>query len=146
MQIYLKSIKNEMKMSLKDKHLADGVSRFVITADTESLLAAPCNSANVMFFHSKLNLHNFTFYDLHSKKVMNYLWSEINGEIEASNFTGWYIDYITDLVESNPKVKVVNRCSVLSSALLSFAVTRQITIFQKFLEVVHTHMECDSVH
>ena len=109
-----------------------------------------------MFFHSKLNLHNFTFYDLQSKKVMNYLWSEINGEIEASNFASCYIDYLTYLVECNPNVKVVtswsdgcsyqNRCSVLSGALLSFAVAHQITIFHKYLEVGHTHMECDSVH
>ena len=63
---------NGFELKEKDKQLTDGVSRFVITADTESLLTAPCNSANVMFFHSKLNLHNFTFYDLQSKKVMNY--------------------------------------------------------------------------
>ena len=39
-----------------------------------------------------------------------------------------------------------NRCSVLSSALFSFAFIDQITIFHKYLEVGHTHMECDSVH
>ena len=35
----------------------------------------------------ELNLHNFTFYNLKNKDVMNYLWSEVNGDLEVSNFT-----------------------------------------------------------
>ena len=35
---------------------------------------------------------------------------------------------------------------MLSSALLTFAVQHQVMIFHKYLEVGHTHMECDSVH
>ena len=46
-----------------------------------------------MFFHSKLNVHNFTFYDLKTHQVMNYIWSEVNRELNASNFTSCYINY-----------------------------------------------------
>ena len=81
----------------KDKCSADSISKFVLTADTESLLQAPLNNSDIMFFRSKLNLHNFTFYDLKSRKVVNYLWSEVNGLIEAANFTSCYIDYMTVL-------------------------------------------------
>ena len=149
--------KNEgFALKEKDKASADNISKFVITSDTESLLLAPLNDADIMFFRTKLNLHNFTFYDLKTRKVMNYVWSEVNGEIEASNFTTCYIKYLTELKEKNPELNTVvfwtdgctyqNRCNILSSALLTFAVDHNITIYHKYLEVGHTHMECDSVH
>ena len=59
-----------------DKVNADGITTLVINADTEGLLQAPFNMANVMYFHSKLNVHNFTFHEFKSKQVMNYVWSE----------------------------------------------------------------------
>ena len=84
-----------------------------------------------MYFHTKLNLHNFTFYDLKSHEAVNYLWSEVNGETEANNFVSCYIKYLEELVEINPNVKNVilwsdgctsqNRCNILSSALANFA-------------------------
>ena len=86
------------------------------------------------------------------REVLNYVWSEVHGELEVSNFTTCYIDYLSKLVEQNPAVKNVilwsdgctyqNRCS----ALLNFAMQHSIQICHKYLEVGHTHMECDSVH
>ena len=135
----------------KDKCSADSISKFVLTADTESLLQAPLNNSDIMFFKSKLNLHN-----LKSRKVVNYLWSEVNGEIEPANFTSCYIDYMTALKEQNPMLNTIvvwtdgcnyqNHCNILASGLLTFAVEQNITIYHKYLEVGHTHMECDSVH
>ena len=63
-----------LELKERDKCSADNISNFVITADTEALLLAPLSDANVMFFHSKFNVHNFTFFDLKTKDVMNYLW------------------------------------------------------------------------
>ena len=82
-----------LNMKEEDKKWADNVSKFVITADTESLLIAPHNDSSMMFFHSKLNVHNFTFFDLKTRQVMNYVWLEVNGDLEASNFTSCYINY-----------------------------------------------------
>ena len=141
------------KLKENDKASADGTFTFVITADTESLLTAPHNDANIMFFHSKLNLHNFTFYDLESRDVLNFVWTEVNGELESSNFTSCYVDYFNSLLERHPDVRKIifwsdgctyqNRCCVLSSALLELAVNHNVEIF---LEIGHTHMECFSVH
>ena len=47
-----------------------------------------------MFFHSKLNVHHFNFYDLKTKDVMNYLWTEVNGLIESDNVRSCYMDYL----------------------------------------------------
>ena len=50
-------LKNEaLDLKEHDKVSADNITKFVITADTESLLTAPSNDAGIMFFHSKLNL------------------------------------------------------------------------------------------
>ena len=119
-------------------------------ADTEALLA-PLNDSGLMFFHSKLNLHNFKFYDL-TLDVLNYIWSENNGDIKSSSFVTCYVDFLTKSLEENPSLKEINlwsdgctyqnRCNILSSALLSLAVTHNATIYHKYLEVGHTHMEC----
>ena len=117
---------------------------------------APLNDANIMFFRTKLNLHNFTFYNLVTRDVINFVWSETNGDLKSSSFTTIYIEYLTQLFEKNPKISTIilwtdgctyqNRCHVLSSALVSFAVKNRVEIYHKYLEVGHTHMECDSVH
>ena len=149
--------KNEgFKLKDLDKAAADGRTTFVITADTVALLLAPYNRANVMFFHSKLNIHNFTFYDLKTKVVLNYVWPEVSGDVEAPNFTTCYNDYLTNVLENNPSCSQINiwsdgctyqnRCNILASAILTFAVENNVTIYHKYLEVGHTHMECDSIY
>ena len=80
----------------------------------------------------------------------------MNGDLEASNFTSCYINYMSELVERNPGVKTIiswsdgctyqNRCNILSSTLLNFSVQHEVQIFHKYFKVGHTHMECDSVH
>ena len=149
--------KNEaFALKEKDKLSADNRSTFVNTVDTEALLTAPRNNANIMFFHSRLNLHNFTFFDFKTGEVLNFLLSENNGDIESNCFTTCYIDYLTKLVVAHPELRKIvlwsdgctyqNRSNVLSSALLTFAVQHKVEVWHKYLEVGHTHMECDSVH
>ena len=149
--------KNEgFDLKEKDKKSANNKDTFVFTADTEALLIAPLNDANCMFFRTKLNLHNFTFFNLFDKDVMNYLWTEVNGDLEASTFTTCFISQLTDVIEKSPSVKIIilwtdgcvyqNRNNILASALANFAAKHKITVYQKYLEVGHTHMECDSVH
>ena len=38
------------------------------------------------FVSTKLNLHIFTFFNLHDKEVMIYLWTEANRDLEAPTF------------------------------------------------------------
>ena len=118
--------KDALALKDLDKIAADNVSKMAITADTEALLLAPLNEASIMFFHSKLNVHNFTFYDLLTKDVENYVWSENNGTIEASNFTTCYIDFLCKAIEQYPSLSEItlwsdgcgyqNKCNILFSA------------------------------
>ena len=46
----------------------------VCTEDTEGLLISPNNKSNAMFYQTKLNCHNLSYFNIKTKKVMNYLW------------------------------------------------------------------------
>ena len=94
-----------------------------------------------------------SFFD---KDVLNILWSEVNGDLEASFFTSCFVSYLELLMEKYPSATVIvfwtnscpyqNRNAKIASALANFSKSHKITIYQKYLEVVHTHMECDSVN
>ena len=60
-----------------------------------------------MSFHSKLNLNNFMFYDLVTKDVLNYVWSENNGDIKSSSFVTCYVDFLTKSLKENPSLKEI---------------------------------------
>ena len=101
-------LKNDaLELKEKDKSSADNHSTIVITADTESQLFAPFNDVNVMFFHSKLNVHNFTFYNICDREVLNYVWSEINGNLDASIFASCYVDYLLKIIEAHPEAMTI---------------------------------------
>ena len=44
----------------------------VFTADTVALLISPNNKSSAMFYHTKLNIHNLTYYNLKTKRAINY--------------------------------------------------------------------------
>ena len=62
-------LKNDgLELKENDKTTANNMTTFVITADTESLLTAPHNASKMIFFHTKLNVHNFACYDLKTRR------------------------------------------------------------------------------
>ena len=149
----------ELKCSALDQKECDkrdnDENTLMYCCDTEALLVSPRNNSNAMYYRTKLNIHNLTFYNLKTHNVLNYMWDEGNDQIECDNFISIHVDYITQLIENHPSVNVIiiwsdgcnyqNRCKELSSAILSLPIKHKITIFQKYLEVGHTHMESGSV-
>ena len=124
--------------------------------DTGALLISPRNKSNAMYYRTKLNIHNLMFYDQKTHEVLNYLWNEVDGQIECDNLISTHVDYFKNQIVSHSTINEViiwsdgcnyqNRCKELSNALLFLAVHFKVTILRKYLEVGHTHMECDSVH
>ena len=100
--------------------------------DIEALLISPRNKSNAMFYRTKLNIHNLTFYDLKTHEVLNYLWNEVDGQIECDNFISIHVDYLKNQIVSHSTINEVkiwsewcnyqNRCKELSNALLFLAV------------------------
>lgn len=128
----------------------------VVTTDCEAVLSSPMNNSNKMYFRTKLNIHNQSYFDLKSHEGHCYLWNESDGGLDDSNFTSVHIMHLKEALANKENVdKLIiyadncspqNKNATLSSALLKLAVENQVEITQKFLAVGHTHMECDSMH
>lgn len=127
----------------------------VFTMDLESVLLCPKTAASAMYYKQKLQLHNFSIYELRTQDVDLYVWHECNGGVNANEFVSCIADYITRCVEQRGFEKVVivsdgcnyqNRNKCLSSTLSALAVKYKIEIIHLYLEKGHTMMEVDSVH
>ena len=131
-------------------------STIVISTDCQALLLSPINNSHKMYFHSKLNIHNQSYYNLKTNEGSNYLWNETEGGVDDNVFTTVHIHHLKQELSENPQATSLimytdncgaqNKNSTLSSALLQLASEKGVEITQKFLIVGHTHMECDTMH
>jgi hypothetical protein len=129
-------------------------NQFVFTMDLQSVLLAPRVEASAMYYKTKLCVHNFTFFDLHSKAGYCYVWHEGEGGLSSNEFASCICDFIQNLnVPPNSVITLwsdgctyQNRNVVLANALLVTCKTLGITVVQKYLVRGHTQMECDSMH
>ena len=145
------ALKEVDKREAKNKPLLS-----VIVCDTVALLTLPFNNSDILYYKLKLNAHNFTFLNLKIDKVDNYFWTEINSGLNASEFVFCYVMQLKKTLEELPQSKEIilwsdgccaqNRSAALSSAILTFAVQQKVTVYQKYLEVGHTHTGADGVH
>ena len=76
-------------------------TKLVASQDTKSLLIALKNYSNKTFFHSKLNIHNLTYYNLKTKESVNYLWTEDQAGLDSSVFASIHIDFLTTALLNN---------------------------------------------
>lgn len=150
-------IDESSKEKLKD--INDALKKLctLLCMDVEAVQLVPKLLASCLYFSLKLQIHNFTIYDIISHKSVNYVWDESEGELEASIFASIIVLHIENLIEKNlifcntvilysDGCCYQNRNAVLSSALSNLAVKHSLTIYQKYLVKGHTHMECDSSH
>ena len=127
--------------------------KLVITMDLQSVLVCPKTNASSMYYKQKLQVHNFTIYELNKGDVHLYVWHEANGGVSSNEFTSCIADYISKISNSYKHVVLIsdgcnyqNRNKVLASTLSDLAKTKSIVIEQLFLAKGHTMMEADSVH
>ena len=119
------------------------VTTLVVTEDTEALLVSPKNDSDAMYYRTKLNTHNLTYYNLKTKDVLNYLWTETSGGLTASIFTSIHLDYLNKAMLENPDIEEViiwsngcvyqNKNSTLGSALRAIAAKHKIQVTWKYL-------------
>ncbi|KAL4716227.1 hypothetical protein ACJJTC_004721 [Scirpophaga incertulas] len=138
----------------KDKEEAQAGLIHALTADLQAVKMCPFLNASALYFKTKLAVHNFSLYNLGNSRVTCYWFDETVCDLKATTYASFFIDYLTKLLENNPKDVVIytdgctaqNRNNVVSNALLRLAMIKNITITQKYLEKGHTQMEVDSVH
>lgn len=141
----------------KDKESALNGECYIITMDVQAVKLSPQIPASSLYYKTKLCCHNFTVYNLATKKVVCYWFNETQAEGQASTYASFLVNYLEGefLNNINNKLPIVlysdgctaqNRNSILSNALLHLSEKHNVIITQKFLEKGHTQMECDSVH
>ncbi|CAL8079781.1 unnamed protein product [Orchesella dallaii] len=124
----------------------------VIVMDVQAVKVAPFLNASALYYKTKLAVHNFTLYDMVSRHVTCYLWDESEGEVVASVFATCLVKFLDRYNDDKPMIiysdgcTPQNRNTMLSTALLDYAVTKGKIIFQKYMEKGHTQTEVDSVH
>lgn len=124
--------------------------------DMQAVKLMPQLKANASYYKMKLQVHNFTIYNVITHKSENYVWDETEGNLIASTFATIVVNHLKKEMLNTPNVHhfviysdgcfYQNRNVVLSNALLSFCVENNVTIEHKYLIVGHTQMECDSTH
>lgn len=138
----------------RDKEDGDD-SHSVWAMDVQAVLILPRLYASALYYKTKLASHNFTFYNLKTKDVRIYYWTEVEGDVSANCFASCVRDLLADVISKGIVTRFTlfsdgcgyqNRNSLLSNALLDFAVANGCEVTQKYLERGHTQMEVDSVH
>lgn len=126
----------------------------LLCMEVEGVVLCPKLLASALYFKSKLQLHNFTLFDILTHDSTNYVWDETEGDLQSSTFVSIVIHHLEQLIRKSALPITIysdgctyqNRNVVMANALRWFAMKHSRTITQKFLEVGHTHMECDSTH
>lgn len=124
--------------------------------DVETVLLCLKSNASNMYYKTKLNIHNFTLYNVViSGAVHCYLWDETAADLSADVFASILYDFVSDEINFEPDDEIIfysdgctyqNRNCIVSNVFVYMEQKYQVTILQKFLEKRHTQMECDSVH
>uniref|UniRef100_A0A6P7GCT5 Uncharacterized protein LOC114328346 n=2 Tax=Diabrotica virgifera virgifera TaxID=50390 RepID=A0A6P7GCT5_DIAVI len=148
-----KNLARAEKEKLKEEASKDN-SKLVLTMDAQAILTAPRLQVSAAYYKMKLNVHNYSFYNLSTGKGHCYVWHEGSGGVEANEFTSIIIDYIKRNLSPATKSVVCfsdgccyqTRNVTLSNALSYLSRTSGVEIFQYYLEKGHTQMECDSIH
>ena len=139
----------------KDKEAAsDKVS--VWTMDLQAVLLCPKTKASGMYYKTKLKVHNFTLFNLHTKEGFCYTWDESEGNLSSEMFAHFLYKHFDKVLDGNTKITEIiiwsdgcgyqNRNSTVANALLHLSMERNVKIVQQFLVAGHTQMECDSMH
>lgn len=122
--------------------------------DAQAVKLCPDINASAIYYKQRLQVHNFTIYNLASHQCTNYWWNETNGDLSASTFISCIIHHLNThcLSDSLPIIIYSDGCGYqnrnhyLSNALSVFSIENNKVIEQKYLEKGHTQMECDSAH
>lgn len=141
-----------------EERAADHDDTSVWTMDMQAVLLCPKTKASTMYYRTKLKNHNMTFFCRETKDGHCYVWSETDGDISSDAFATIHrrhfysmlslphYENVTELIVWSDGCNYQNRSAQVADSFLDFAVSRGITVTQKFFVRGHTYMECDSMH
>ncbi|GFO42349.1 hypothetical protein PoB_006885400 [Plakobranchus ocellatus] len=124
---------------------ADSDGPMVLCMDVQRVLLAPYLQASALYYKTKLQVHNFTVYNLHTRDVRCYVWNEMEGGMTANEFASCLIDFLNrqtfkKCIIYSDGCTYQNRNAILATALRHFCTTNKKVVEQKFLEKGHTQI------
>ena len=131
-------------------------SKSVWSMDLQAVLLCPKSNASSLYYKTKLQVRNFTPYNMNTKNGFYCMWNETLEVFSSDAFDYLQLNHFEKFLTSNPDIKTLvirsdgcgyqNRNVKVSCAYRLMAVKHKITVVQKFLIAGHTQMECDSMH
>lgn len=150
-----KNLAREKKNDDKAAAASDN-SVSVWTMDLQAVLLCPKTNASSMYYKTKVQVHNMTYFNLNTKEGFCFMWDEVNANLSSEMFA--YIHYFQfeEYIKNNPEKKrfiiwsdnciYQNKNITVSNMFYHLAKKYNVVIEQKFLLKGHTQMECDSMH
>lgn len=121
--------------------------------DLQCVLLCPKTKASTMYYKTKLQMHNFTCFNMNNKDGYCYAWEEHEGSLSSEVFAHLQSKHFESILEANGNIEKV---IVWSDGWISKSMWchqqhlpssgHGVTIEQKFLVAGHTQIECDSMH
>ena len=124
------------------KQLAIEGSSYCFQTDQQAVKLLPKVEAGMSYYKQKLQVHNYTIYELATQKAHNFWFSEDQRNLEASTFASILIAFLEQTCIEKKSVFLVsdgcgyqNRNAVLSNALLRFATKKKVKILKIYLNL-----------
>ncbi|KAL4719252.1 hypothetical protein ACJJTC_018955 [Scirpophaga incertulas] len=143
------------KLKLESKMLAISNNKVAcIVFDFQKVLSAPHGNISIYYYRRKLNVYNFTIFELASKEAFCYMWDEQIAKRGANEVASCLYDFFSKLVSKGiSEVNLwsdncggQNRNRIVYYMYLLAANIFKIKICHRFLEKGYTQNEGDSVH
>lgn len=148
----------EKKLSREEKQ-RDKTTRtlngFVAVYDLQAVMQIPKGDVSVFYYKSKLNVLNFTIYDLHDNSCECYVWDEANGNRGVNELGSCILKYLEKkatmkdaeiIFYSDNCVGQQKNKFMLATYLYAVRYLGIKSITHKFLIKGHTQNEGDSAH
>ncbi|KAM3602808.1 uncharacterized protein V6R79_011236 [Siganus canaliculatus] len=119
--------------------------------DLQAVLLCPNTQASSLYYRTKLQVHNFTLFNLRSQEGYCYLWDESEGDLCSEVFGHIQYCHFEGVIKGHPELKEIivwsDGCGYPNrNAYSELASKYGVLITQKYLVADHTQMECDSMH
>lgn len=148
---------NAFKMKDADKLLAKSNNSVrVYTFDLQKCLPTPNLETSVSFYKRLLWTYNLTIHDAATNQPFNYMWHEAMAKRGGNEIASCVYKHLKTLPPTINHVILYsdscvgqNKNSFMAAMFMTFLQSTAHNIQyidHKFLEVGHTHMECDTVH
>lgn len=120
----------------------------VWTMDCQVVLQCPKTQSSAMYYKTKLQVHNFTLYNMETMEGYCYLWDETEGDLSSDMFAYLQFHHFHEYIDRHPEIYTLiiwsdgclyqNRCSTVANDYFHLSRLTNKCIQQKYLVRGHT--------